>query len=197
MFYMQRSNVKVCIKFHYYILCFTIYSLILSQPRIIYIHNRTRECHCFLISFVIFISVQSFSCCFQREVRNIRLFGFWWALCRWKCRRVCGAIIRTNGERKHEKWKKTRGSYSKKPSISTCYSKERVGIDRGCLYREGISTFRGNVGRVRLIIFRKIFHKNDSITCGDVRPRTIMLFHFIRCDWTWLFMTNFSINSIN
>lgn len=44
--------------------------------------------------FSIFISVGSFSCCFQRQDRNIWLFALRCALCRLKSWRICGAIKR-------------------------------------------------------------------------------------------------------
>jgi len=62
-------------------------------------------------------------------------------------------------------------------------------FERSCRYwpsfsTEGISPRSAAARPVRLIIFHKIFHENDSITCGDVRPGAIMLSHFVRRAWT-------------
>jgi len=58
-------------------------------------------------------------------------------------------------------------------------------FERSCRYwpsssTKGISPRSAAARPVRLIIFHKIFHENDSITCGDVRPGGIMLSHFVR-----------------
>lgn len=57
-YYMQRFNVKFALDFTviYYVL---LYIVQFCRNPELFIYTQSRECHCFLISFVIFISVRN------------------------------------------------------------------------------------------------------------------------------------------
>jgi len=119
-----------------------------------------------------------FSRSHRRGNTNERLFVFG---CTDKYWCVCLPTI-LDGE--VEKWENKRNGRrleqtpSKKSNIAGHYSKDRRYWPSSST--KGISPRSAAARPVRLIIFHKIFHENDSITCGDVRPDAIMLSHFVR-----------------
>lgn len=196
MYYMQRFNVKFALDFTaiYYV---SLYIVRFCRNLELFIHTIERV-----------PLFSNFLCNFHFCAKLFVLFSersqeysiVWISMC-FVQMKVLKSLWRNNTK---EGWEKTRREMEESSRI-LFEGTEHFDLlfKRACRYWPGmplrgrdLHVPRSNVGRVRLIIFRKIFHKNDSITCGDVRPRTIMLSHFIRRDWTRLFMANFSLNSI-
>lgn len=173
-FYIQWFNIKYWIRF-YYIIWF-------GCDAKLFIHVIKRIILLFSIFFVIFNSVPSFSCCFQREDRNIWLFAFW-----------CFVQIKVpknlwRNKRKSEKIREMKES-------SKILFEETEHFDllfkRTCRYWP--SAFIEKDFHVppqcrpcSFNYLRKIFHENDfpQERFHYVRLRMLMLPYFIRCGWT-------------